>query len=187
MIFGERIKQLRTEKQWTQEYVCEKLNISTGALSRYETSMYEPKSLELIKDFATLFNVSADYLLGKSYYRNYEEFKKTDDLVLNYQRTPEETEIIAKTLNYINQHKDENVENIVENAVKDISLEKREILRTIILHLHYRYHGKLPKLEEPTEQEFKTLYSKEMEGLTEEEIAEALRFYKQIKYGNNNV
>lgn len=70
MVFGERIKQLRVERQWTQEYVCEKLNISSGALSRYETSMYEPKSLELVKDFANLFGVSTDYLLGKSDLRN---------------------------------------------------------------------------------------------------------------------
>ena len=73
MVFGERIKQLRIEHQWTQEYVCEKLNISSGALSRYETSMYEPKSLELVKDFANLFGVSTDYLLGKSDIRNPEE------------------------------------------------------------------------------------------------------------------
>lgn len=73
MVFGERIKQLRLEKQWTQEYVCEKLNISAGALSRYETSMYEPKSLELVRDFANLFNVSTDYLLGKSNIRNPEK------------------------------------------------------------------------------------------------------------------
>ena len=77
MIFGERIKQLRIEHQWTQEYVCEKLNISSGALSRYETSMYEPKSLELVKDFANLFGVSTDYLLGKTDIRNPE--KTTED------------------------------------------------------------------------------------------------------------
>ena len=35
------------------------------------------------------------------------------------------------------------------------------------------------------EQEFKFAYHKEMEGLTEEEIADALRFYKKIKYGEN--
>ena len=40
MNFGDRIKELRTEKQWTQEFVAEKLNISMGALSRYETGMY---------------------------------------------------------------------------------------------------------------------------------------------------
>lgn len=75
MSFGNRIKELRTEKQWTQEFVSEKLNISMGALSRYETGMYEPKSLDLVKDFAVLFNVSTDYLLGKSDIRNPEEIK----------------------------------------------------------------------------------------------------------------
>ena len=76
MNFGDRIKSLRIEKDWTQEYVCKKLNISSGALSRYETGMYEPKSLELVKDFADLFGVSTDYLLGKSDIRNPEELKK---------------------------------------------------------------------------------------------------------------
>ena len=66
MTFGDRIKQLRIEHKWTQEYVCEKLSISSGALSRYETGMYEPKSLELVKDFAVLYGVSTDYLLGMS-------------------------------------------------------------------------------------------------------------------------
>lgn len=38
-------------------------------------------------------------------------------------------------------------------------------------------------------QEFDFAYHKDAEGLTEEEIADAIRFYKQIKYGkkdNNN-
>lgn len=81
MIFGERIKQLRLEHQWTQEYVCEKLNISSGALSRYETGMYEPKSLELVKDFAKLFDVSTDYLLGKSDIRNPEKTSNISDKI----------------------------------------------------------------------------------------------------------
>lgn len=79
MIFGERIKELRIEHHWTQEYVCLKLNISPGALSRYETSMYEPKSLDLVKDFAELFNVSTDYLLGKTDVRN--PGQKIDDVL----------------------------------------------------------------------------------------------------------
>ena len=33
------------------------------------------------------------------------------------------------------------------------------------------------------EDEFKFAYHKEMKGLTDEEIADALRFYKKIKYG----
>jgi transcriptional regulator with XRE-family HTH domain len=81
MNFGDRIKSLRIEKDWTQEYVCKKLNISSGALSRYETGMYEPKSLELVKDFADLFGVSTDYLLGKSDIRNPEEIEIDTDKI----------------------------------------------------------------------------------------------------------
>lgn len=75
MSFGYRIKELRKDKEWSQEFVAEKLHISIGALSRYENGMFEPKSLELVSDFATLFNVSTDYLLGKSDIRNIEELK----------------------------------------------------------------------------------------------------------------
>lgn len=35
-------------------------------------------------------------------------------------------------------------------------------------------------------QEFEFAYHKEAEGLTEEEIADAIRFYKQIKYGKKD-
>lgn len=75
MNFGDRIKNLRKDKEWSQEYVANKLNISVGALSRYETGMFEPKSLSLVNDFATLFDVTTDYLLGKSDIRNPEELK----------------------------------------------------------------------------------------------------------------
>lgn len=36
------------------------------------------------------------------------------------------------------------------------------------------------------ENDFKFAYHKEMEGLTDAEIADALRFYKQIKYGKTD-
>lgn len=35
-------------------------------------------------------------------------------------------------------------------------------------------------------QEFEFAYHKEAEGLTDEEIADAIRFYKQIKYGKKD-
>lgn len=41
------------------------------------------------------------------------------------------------------------------------------------------------KPESEIKQEFEFAYHKEMEGLTEEEIADALRFYKKIKYGKD--
>lgn len=38
-------------------------------------------------------------------------------------------------------------------------------------------------LDEQIKKEMKFAYHKETEGLTDEEIADAIRFYKQIKYG----
>ena len=64
MNFGEKIKKLRNEKGWTQEYVAEQLKISVPALSRYESGTYEPKSMSIISDFARLYEVTSDYLLG---------------------------------------------------------------------------------------------------------------------------
>lgn len=64
MNFGEKIKKLRLDRNWNQEYVAQKLNISVPALSRYESGTYEPKSLAIISDFAKLYNVTTDYLLG---------------------------------------------------------------------------------------------------------------------------
>lgn len=66
MNFGEKIKYLRNEKGWTQEYVAKKLNISTPALSRYEAGTYEPKDLSIVSEFAKLYDVTTDYLLGIS-------------------------------------------------------------------------------------------------------------------------
>lgn len=64
MNFGEKIKDLRTKKDWTQEFVANKLQISVPALSRYESGTYEPKSLSIVSDFAKLYGVTTDYLLG---------------------------------------------------------------------------------------------------------------------------
>ena len=66
MTFGDKIKKLRQEKGWNQEYVAQQLNISVPALSRYESGTYEPKSLSIISDFAKLYDVTTDYLLGLS-------------------------------------------------------------------------------------------------------------------------
>ena len=64
MTFGDKIKKLRLEKGWNQDFVAQQLNISIPALSRYESGKYEPKSLSIVSDFAKLYSVSTDYLLN---------------------------------------------------------------------------------------------------------------------------
>lgn len=117
MVFGERIKELRLEHKWTQEYVCEKLNISSGALSRYETSMYEPKSLELVKDFADLFGVTTDYLLGKSDIRDPQQVN-LDDMDIAF----------ASGIKGLNKQNQETLKNIMDGllAKQKIEEDKKE-------------------------------------------------------------
>lgn len=99
-----RLKILREELKLSQLDLANKLNMSQQAISAYEKETREP-DIETINKLADFFEVSIDYLLGKSNTRNYD---------------------------------------------KD-------------------------------EQEFRFAYHKEMEGLSDEEIADALRFYKEMK------
>ena len=58
-----RLKQLREDRQQTQEYVAKKLRISKTALSNYErgSSLPDTETLALL---AVHYNVSAEYLMG---------------------------------------------------------------------------------------------------------------------------
>ena len=99
-----RIKELREEKNISQLELAKKLNLTQQSISLYEKGDREP-SIEVLKSIANFFNVSLDYLLGKSDIRNYDKDEK----------------------------------------------------------------------------EFRFAFHKETEGMTDEEIKDALRFYKEMK------
>ena len=64
-MFGQRLRQLRNEKKLSLRELSKKINLSYSALGKYERGEREPDfhTLEKIADF---FNVSLDYLLGRS-------------------------------------------------------------------------------------------------------------------------
>ncbi|WP_028563100.1 helix-turn-helix domain-containing protein [Paenibacillus pinihumi] len=62
---GGRIAKLRDERGWTQEQTSSMLGISRAALSHYEKNRREPDTETLLK-FADLFQVSVDYLVGRT-------------------------------------------------------------------------------------------------------------------------
>lgn len=69
MFNGERLKQLRLEKSLTQIELAKLFNTSHATINRYEKGVNEPDS-ETINKFADYFNVSTDYLLGRTDDRN---------------------------------------------------------------------------------------------------------------------
>jgi transcriptional regulator with XRE-family HTH domain len=60
---GDRIKDLREAHDFTQKDVADRLEISESQVYRYEKDGIEPRADVVVK-FASLFNVSTDYLLG---------------------------------------------------------------------------------------------------------------------------
>ena len=60
-----KLKQIRKSKGISQLKLSLDLNMTQNTISRYETGVREPGINELIK-IADYFNVSVDYLLGRT-------------------------------------------------------------------------------------------------------------------------
>ncbi|MBR2471183.1 MAG: helix-turn-helix transcriptional regulator [Clostridia bacterium] len=60
-----RIKKLRKELGWKQDELGKLLNVKRAAISKYETERV-PLTDETISLLCDIFNVSADYLIGRS-------------------------------------------------------------------------------------------------------------------------
>ena len=60
-----RLKELRKNKGISQLRLATELNTTQNTISRYETGEREPGIDELIK-IADFFNVSVDYLIGRT-------------------------------------------------------------------------------------------------------------------------
>ena len=64
-IFEERVKEQRKLYRITQREMAEKLGISQPSYIRYENGTSEPSQENLVK-IADIFDVSIDYLLGRT-------------------------------------------------------------------------------------------------------------------------
>lgn len=62
---GERLKRIRKENNYTQDMLASKLQLEPAAISKYETNRV-PIPQEYIIKICNLFNISTDYLLGRS-------------------------------------------------------------------------------------------------------------------------
>src|SRR5699024_4988661 len=60
--FGEKLKQLRKEKGWSQEHLAEKLNVSRQAVYKWEANKGYPDITNLI-EISEIFDVTIDELI----------------------------------------------------------------------------------------------------------------------------
>ncbi len=86
MGFGKRVAELRKEQKISQEELAKKVDVHQNVIGRYERGEAKP-SLEVASKLADIFNVSLDYLVGKT------ELLMDEDIsqrVLTIQKFPEE-------------------------------------------------------------------------------------------------
>ena len=63
MMFANRIKELRVSMGLNQVEFAKKLNVTKQSVSNWENGNIQP-SIDMLIKIATVFSVSADYLLG---------------------------------------------------------------------------------------------------------------------------
>lgn len=65
MNLGERLRREREKKGWTQLHAAKVFGITNGALSNYERN-YRMPDASLLHKFASIYDVTIDYLLGRT-------------------------------------------------------------------------------------------------------------------------
>lgn len=71
MLFGDRLKILREEKKLTQYELGNFLNISARVIGYYESNDRFPKDEQILVSIANHFDVSLDWLLGRTDIRSF--------------------------------------------------------------------------------------------------------------------
>ena len=73
-VIGENIRFLRENMNYSQKELAKRMHLSPACISKYETGKATP-TLEVIIQLSDFFNVSVDFLLGRSCCRfDYKEF-----------------------------------------------------------------------------------------------------------------
>ena len=80
--FGQILKELRLEKNLSQEALGKILNVSRSSVARYENGLGLPPS-DIVKSLCTYFNVDKDYLFPKE---NVEEIIVTKNKKIKFQK-----------------------------------------------------------------------------------------------------
>lgn len=83
-----RIKELRIENNWLQSDLAKKLNTKPQSVSRYETEQRQLDPETILK-LCEIFDVTADYLLGRSEVRSFALSPEEAELLEGYRALSE--------------------------------------------------------------------------------------------------
>lgn len=100
MEFKDRLKELREELNKTQKEVANNLDIPYINYHKYEKGIHEP-DIETIKTLAAYFDVSIDYLLGKTLIRNIQHAKELENIYIALDKDLKDLNLTPDTLRKI--------------------------------------------------------------------------------------
>lgn len=114
MAFSDKVKQLRTEKDWSQEDLAEKVGVSQKQISAYENGVSFPSQEILIK-ITEIFDVSLDYLVLESAGQSNSTAIKDRELLRYFQKvdnfSEDERRVVKEILDLV----------VVKNKAKSFS------------------------------------------------------------------
>lgn len=106
-----RLRELRQEKNLSQADIAEFLRVSRQAYSFYETGKREPDN-ETLQTLASFFNVSTDYLLGRTDIRISGNTSSDEDW-------PSDVKVMMRDASRLNDEQKEIVKRLIKEFVND--------------------------------------------------------------------
>jgi HTH-type transcriptional regulator, competence development regulator len=134
MTFGKRLRFLRKKRNMTQKDLADRFNLGESTIGMYERDEREP-SFEFVRQLADFFNVTTDYLLGRT--DNPNPLEKDD--------IPEELNTLTKINQLIKEYGIEQMGFFDIEKWKSLSEEEIE---EIIKHFEWVVHKAKQKNKE---------------------------------------
>lgn len=127
--FGQRFKELRKNKGLTQETLAKNFYLNKSSISRYEQNKQLPE-MDLLKKFADFFDVSIDYLLGRTDEMKVSNSTYTTEELLQYLDDEQRKEFLELGIKGITIKKDikdkEKIKNMLLKAIRIVKLANEE-------------------------------------------------------------
>lgn len=120
--FGQRLSRLRNDKRLSQEELAARLKISKSAIGMYERDQREP-SFELLDEMALFFDVSVDYLMGRTDKRNSLKTDREEPVVQLLMRSKDE--MTPESFDRLSQVIEELTKAFVEEVDKKLDGDKK--------------------------------------------------------------
>lgn len=132
----ERIKDLRTEKGYTQEDLALKLGLNSKSnIANYENGANSPSDKIKYK-MCEIFDCSMDYLMGKSDYKNIDIYMSSNISYIINRLSNRELQVVNCILKNISTSQISDILPFVKTEINKYNVIPKELLSSLIIYLY---------------------------------------------------